>query len=284
MMLIQPMSNLSGRTGRDLLVIGATALDLDALPVLRDMLHGRDDDPLDVLVFSRGGSLAAAYRIALMIRTFASGVRFIVPDRCESAATGLILSGDEVVAGSASIFTPIDPSLHGDSGSTAKAGAVAAEDVRRFPAMVQGWFGLEEDEAKRTGIEVLCRSFFPPSLTALYRANEETRMLARALLELGGTTGPLADGAVDDLVSGYHSHGYPIGREALLELGLPIKVDEKLDVLTWPIVATLRERLGPGAVLATQDEWFDAAFAMGDRELWRRRDPTGRARWEARPE
>lgn len=135
---IQSQTNISGPTGIDIvrrqkiknmemitgrpLIIYATAwtapkpvpgpmlqLDLSDLTGFRDVTESIQDTQLDVLVHSPGGFAEAAESIVDLLRSRFSSVRFIVPIAAKSAATILVMSGDEIVMDDLSELGPIDP-------------------------------------------------------------------------------------------------------------------------------------------------------------------------------
>lgn len=64
--------------------------------------------PLDVLIHSTGGNADASYRIAQVIRNFATDVHFLVPLYATSGATLVCLSGNQIRLGPYAFLGPID--------------------------------------------------------------------------------------------------------------------------------------------------------------------------------
>lgn len=285
MKLAAPLAEIEARRGSRVLILAASNLELELLPPLYDALLGiGHSERLDILFFCRGGVVNAARRIALMLHQFTGRLSFIVPDRCESSGTLAALAAHEIVAGPAAIFTPIDPLLQASPESTGADGAVSAQDLRLFGAMAQGWFGLDEAEARSRALAVLCESIFPTTLTSFYRSTLEVEAIALELLSLHLPEGSdaLKAGIVAQLLYGYHSHSFALTREELRALGLPVHADPRTEDLAWEIAGNLRGAVG-GATRATpDDDWCDAVLATRDsaRYRWRSAGPSMPA-WKA---
>jgi hypothetical protein len=276
--LAEPLAEIEARRGSRVLVLAASNLELELLPPLYDALREIGHaERLDVLVFCRGGVVNAARRIALMLHQFTGRLSFIIPDRCESSGTLAALAAHEIVAGPAAIFTPIDPLLQASPESTGE-GAVSAEDVRLFGAMAQGWFGLEEAEARSRALAVLCESIFPTTLTSFYRSTLEIEAIALELLSLHMPEGSDALQAriVDRLLHGHHSHSFALTREELRDLGLPVHADPRTEDIAWEIARDLRGAVGGGTRATMDDDWCDAVLATRDgaRYRWRSAGPS----------
>lgn len=99
-------------------------------------LHGDDldDDFLDLIIHSPGGSLEATEQIVQYLRSKYKHIRAIIPQNAMSAATMLACACDEIVLGRESAIGPIDPqiSFPGANGIITTMPAYAIlEDVRR---------------------------------------------------------------------------------------------------------------------------------------------------------
>jgi Serine dehydrogenase proteinase len=284
--IARAMAEIEERRGSTLLVFAASNLELELLPALYDSLRaiGRADR-LDVLLYGRGGIVNAARRIALLLQEHAGDLSFIVPDRCESSATIMVLAGREIVAGPAAVFSPIDPQLEVPPGSPGEGpSGVSAQDVRLFGEMARDWFGLEEGEARQRALSVLCETIFPTTLTSFYRSSLEVEAIGAELLALHMPPGSEAARAriVEALLYGHHSHHYALTREELGELGLPVRADPAVEDLAWEIAAELRAGVGGGARASTEEDRCDALIATRIGLSRRRRNPDGlMPRWEA---
>lgn len=281
----QRLEELERSRGSRVVLIAASHLELDLLPVLYDTLGeiGRTQR-LDVLFYCCGGVVHAARRIALMLHGFTDHLSFIVPDRCESSGMIAALAAPELVAGPAAIFSPVDPHLETPSGSGEGPSAVSAQDVRLFALMAENWFGLAESEAKARALTVLCESIFPTTLTSFYRSMIEVEAICAELIALGlpAAAPAIRSEIVETLLYGHHSHGFALSRDDLRKLGLPVREDAAAEAIAWQIGRGLRERVGAGARRTCEDEWFDAVVATTAGSMRRRRSANVPApRWEA---
>ena len=266
------------------IVLAASHLDMELLPALYELCQGIGPVPrLDVVLHGRGGIVNAARRIALLLRQHARHLSFIVPFHCESAATLLAFSADEIIAGDLALFSPIDPQLDG-----AEGGALSSLDNKRFGDMARQWFGVDASEARQQSLALLCGSIFPPSLTAFYRSTLELAQIGEELLawQLPQATPEARRAIVGQLAGGYHSHNYALTREELASLGLNMTRDAHAERVGWAISTQLQASIG-GALRSAPDEpWNDALLASRDGVQLRRQRPGGFAPlWsmEARP-
>lgn len=277
---------IEGRRSSRLLVFAASNLETDLLPALYDTLReiGRTER-LDVLLQCHGGEVTAARAIALLLHQFTDRLAFIVPERCTSSATILALSGHEIVAGPAALFSPVDPLLQGpSSGSDDSLGSISAQDVRLFGAMGRDWFGVAEGEAGPRALSVLCDNVFPTTLTSFYRSTLEVEAVCLELLSLHMDPGSGAEkkGIVDNLLYGHHSHGFTLMRGDLAALGLPLRADPETEDFAWEVARVLRASVGGGTRRVAEDDWTDVLLATrtGSRRRRRSREALGPS-WES---
>ena len=254
---------LEGDNQERALVLGASQLDIELLPVLYDTLCGIGHVPcLNVIVYCRGGEVNVARRIALLMHEFTERLRFIVPYHCESAATVMVLAAHEIVAGPLAIFSPIDPHLNG-SDPEGVVTALSAQDIRMFSTMAQNWFGLNDHQARERALSLLCDSIAPASLTAFYRSALGVCQIGEEMLALHLSHLPAAQrtAIVEALAFGYHSHDYALNGSDLARLGLPVCRDPILEAAAWSVVGELRTRIGPETRKTSERGWCDALIA-----------------------
>lgn len=272
MKLADPIAAIERRRDSRVLVLAASNLELDALPVLFDTLRRIGPTPrLDVVFHCRGGAVTAARRIGLLLDQATERLTFIVPHHCQSAGTITVLAAREVIAGPVAIFSPIDPQLQAESGGGGP-GAVSAEDIRLFADMARDWFGLPADQANAQALATLGAAIFPTTLTAFHRAILETRAIGEELLALHMADAPAEARTriVERLLHGFHSHGYPITREDLAGLGLPIAGDAATEDDAWAIAREIRASIGGGVRRTVEDDWVDTLIATRE-GMWSRR-------------
>jgi hypothetical protein len=76
-----------------------------------DLVEGFSSRAVDVLVHSPGGSAEATEFLVSLLRENFDDVRFIVPNMAKSAATMMVLSGNEILMDDRSELGPIDPQI-----------------------------------------------------------------------------------------------------------------------------------------------------------------------------
>jgi hypothetical protein len=275
MRIAASLAGIERLRGSKVLVLAASHLEIELLPTLHDLLRdlGRSER-LDLLLYCRGGAVAAARRIALLLNESTDHLSVLVPHHCQSAGTILALAAREIRAGPVAIFSPVDPALQGSGGDAGQPAAIAAEDLRLFAEMGREWFGLSEAEAGSKALALLCESIFPPTLTSFYRATREVDAICRELLALrpGGAGEDQAE-IVRSLLHGRHSHNFPLSRDDLRAIGLPVRSDPPVEELAWQIAGELRNAIGGGARETEEDEWIDALLATSSALVRRRRRP-----------
>lgn len=93
--------------------LGDTALSVEADDVhaLMECCHGVQEQELDLIIHSPGGSPEAAEQMVEYLRTQFDYIRAFVPLQAKSAATMIALGCDEIVMGLHSELGPIDPQI-----------------------------------------------------------------------------------------------------------------------------------------------------------------------------
>ncbi|HEY6942125.1 SDH family Clp fold serine proteinase, partial [Dokdonella sp.] len=230
--------------GNPVLVLFATTIDRDILPDLHEacMSIGRTDR-LDVVLITRGGVVNDARRVALMLRSVAGHLAFIVPHHCESSGTLLALAADEIVAGDLAIFSPIDPHLDGAVGG--EASSLSWLDVTSFSEMADAWFSIDRRQAGVELLRLLCASVSAHALTMFYRASKEMHDTALELMAhpLRRASSTQRERIVSELMGGYRSHNYAITAQQLAGLGLNVARDTHVEEAAWALAMCLREHL-----------------------------------------
>ena len=119
------LKELSDYTGRDTILYctaystpQATGAPSSALSVTQEDLqgfmtaiHGLNNDKLDLIIHSPGGSVEASEQIINYLRSKYSHIRAIIPQSAMSAATMLSCACNEIVMAKHSAIGPIDPQL-----------------------------------------------------------------------------------------------------------------------------------------------------------------------------
>lgn len=102
---------------------------------------------LDVLVHSPGGVAEAAESIVYQLRAKFTNIRFIIPAFAKSAATMLVMSGDEILMDRDAELGPIDPQMRTQNGFS-PAEAIqeqfkkAQDELKEDPSKIQSWLPI----------------------------------------------------------------------------------------------------------------------------------------------
>ncbi len=106
-----------------------------------------DAPNLDVLVHSPGGVAEAAESIVHQLRAKFTNVRFIIPTFAKSAATMLVMSGNEILMDRDAELGPIDPQMRTQNGFS-PAEAIweqfkkAQDELKEDPSKIQSWLPI----------------------------------------------------------------------------------------------------------------------------------------------
>jgi hypothetical protein len=256
---------IESKRNSNVLIYGASSLEMDSLPILYDALKGFDSrKKLDVVLYCRGGVVNAARRIALLFHEFTDHLCFIIPHHCESAGTITILSSHEIIAGPVAIFSPIDPLLQSSqSVNDSTPSGISSLDIKLFNKVGEDWFGMSETQAKSLSFTSICENIFPTTLTSFYRSTLEVRDICLELLSLKMTNVPYESKMkiIESLLFSYHSHSYALSRDDLRNLGLPLQSDVLTENVSWEISRYFRHSIGAAARISANSEWFDAVIA-----------------------
>ncbi len=284
--------------GGKALVLAASHLEMDLVPILHDGLNdlrpenGGAIDRLDVVIQCRGGAVSAVRRIALQLRRASKHITFIVPHHCQSAGAILTLCADEIIAGPVEIFSPVDPQLQASADLSAEhltdrsdgaASAMSAEDIRLLPRMCRDWFGLEDGEARLKALSMVSESIFPAALSAFYRCTLEVRQICQELLAMHmGDDREGIERITEFLLHGHHSHAFPLTRDDLHRVGLPIVSAPEIEKTAWAISKRLSAAIGGGARKTEADAWISAGVITRERTHLQWRTPgIVSPRWDA---
>lgn len=126
-------------------------LDLSDPTGFRDVTESIQNTQLDVLIHSPGGFAEAAESVVDLLRSRFTSVRFIVPIAAKSAATMLVMSGNEIVMDDTSELGPIDPQFLVGAGGMARSAPAdeilaqfeqAAEDIQKDQKRLPLWYPI----------------------------------------------------------------------------------------------------------------------------------------------
>jgi hypothetical protein len=200
---------------------------------------------LDVLVFSSGGDIDAAYNLALLFRKFASNeLTFIIGRWAKSAATLLVCGGNRILMSPIAELGPIDPQI-------TEVNPLEKRVEHFSPLHIEATLNLIRDEFSK-GNEKLAKGLlerlqFPLTLGSFQKSLDigvdyVTRLLSSRMLT-GNDKDAKAKEIASKLTSGYADHGFCIDSSEAKSIGL--NVDElsgdMLDVV-WDVHKLCREK------------------------------------------
>ncbi len=106
--------DIEGVTERELLVYWAgrgASIDKSDVLGFGDLLQGKSNVDLDLLIQSPGGDIDIAEKLVYLCRSRARSFRVIVPESAKSAATLIALAADKILMSDTSELGPIDPQV-----------------------------------------------------------------------------------------------------------------------------------------------------------------------------
>jgi hypothetical protein len=185
---------------------------------------------LALVLMTDGGSSAAAWRLANLLRQWADEVEVWVPARALSAGTMIAIGAQRITMARSGVLGPIDPSLIGPLGPVAGGGGtrvpVSVEAVTGYLEAAQKTMGITEDPALAQVLVHLAGQVHPLVLGQVFRSREQARAMAFSLLAGGGMAEAKRSRIADFLCSETGSHDYTIGATEAVALGLPVEVAE----------------------------------------------------------
>ena len=203
----------------------------DELRTIRNECDGR----FNVILFSGGGDIEAAFNLACLFRSIGhESLNIIVPRWAKSAATLIACAADTISMTPVTELGPLDPQIM-DTPNT--------EDSRRLSCLsIIETFQLIRNEF-RYGNEyfaagLLERLQFPLALGSIIsspKVSEE--YLARALrLQKAERTPEEVSAIAEKLVYGYVDHRFCIHHDEARRIGLPVRLlDGEMHDLVWKI-------------------------------------------------
>ncbi|MCL6446029.1 MAG: ATP-dependent Clp protease proteolytic subunit [Alicyclobacillus sp.] len=208
-------------------------------------------DKISLFLYTRGGSITAAWSIISLIRQFCDELEVIVPSRAHSAGTLMCLGANRIIMTKQATLGPIDPSITNHPLAPAIPGQagitypVSVEDVRGFIELAREEMKISDGSDFTQVLLKLCDSVHPLILGNVFRATSQIRMLARRMLKYQVSDSDTVERIVAFLVSDSGSHDYTISRtEAKNDLGLNIeKPDDELYGIIKAIFTDIKQEL-----------------------------------------
>jgi hypothetical protein len=215
---------------------------------------------ISLVLYTRGGFSTAAWSIINLIKLFCEELEVIVPSRAHSAGTLMTLGANKIIMTKQATLGPIDPSVNNSLNPQAANGATVPVGVEA----IKGFIELATEEVGITGqpelgavFSGLVNKVHPLVLGEVYRARNQTKMLANKLLE-----GHINDEAkrkkiVAFLCSESGSHDYTINRREAKKLGLNV---ENPSVDLYATIKRIYDDIVGELMLTTR---FDPSIMLG---------------------
>lgn len=244
---ISALYELEQRLQTPVLVFSSSSLTIHVVPIFYECLRrmGRVDK-LSLVLYSRGGEVVTARRVAQILREFTTELQIIVPHACESAGTLLCLASDRIIAGAMANFSPIDAHLVLRSRTGEVNSLVSSHAIRALPRMLESWFGIQAEDYRFQAFVALCQEYSPEVLLAAFRADAEVRQLATELIAYHLSDRDEAERmrVTTQLIDGYSSHSFQITRSDLRRLGLKVEYpDDTLEAVLWSMTQECRKHI-----------------------------------------
>lgn len=209
-------------------------------------------DKLDLLLYSRGGSVETPWPLINMCREFFKKVNVIIPYRAHSATTLIALGADEILMSKKAEMGPIDPMLTkiptGESqNQRTQPEVVNVEDVMAYISFLKDKAGLSDQSALSQSVGILAEKLGPLTLGSIYREHSHIRLIARKLLlshEGLAIEEHKINTIIENLAEKMFFHGHAISRKEATEIGLPVKYpDDQLETDIWDLFESYEDLL-----------------------------------------
>ncbi len=205
-----------------------TKIGQDVIDLLVDHLDAMGPVPrISLVLYTRGGDIAAAWNLVNVIRMFCDEFEVIVPSRCTSSGTLVCLGADRIVMTRQAILGPIDPTIQHPLGPAIPGASgdaradVSVEAVNGYLDAVSRY--ADNADTRAQALASLAEKIHPLVLGQVFRSRQQIRDLARRLLNRQSLDGDNINKIVDFLCSETGSHDYTINRREAVSLGLNVE-------------------------------------------------------------
>lgn len=199
---------------------------------------GKPPEELFVVVDSGGGEIDPAYNLALLFRRYATKkLHFIVPRWAKSAATLLVLGGDDIYMGPIAELGPIDPQILQMNPIEGRLEKFSPLHIESTLELIRHEF---EEGNKELANSLMQRLQFPLTLGSFKKSLDIGRQYTIKLLKTRmlktEENNEKAETIAHRLTEGYANHGYCIDIEEAKTIGLNVKElsGNELDII-WRI-------------------------------------------------
>jgi ATP-dependent protease ClpP protease subunit len=198
----------------------------DSIPLYEFLSQFGHVPRLDLILNVGGGSMSAAYRLALLLRHFTAHLTILVPHQARSAGTLLCLAANEIVMTPVAELSPLDPALISGKPQLGDAKTMAAESVRAFSIMASEWFGIKTEAMRVQCLGILAQHIAPATLAALFRIHDGVKKYAMDLLAYQLTNSPddVRERIAATLITAFPEHQHGIAINEAKSIGLNVSI------------------------------------------------------------
>ena len=203
---------------------------------------GADEKEVDVLIVSNGGDPTVSWRIVSLLRERFDKLAVLLPYAAYSAATLISLGADEIVMHPFSNLGPVDPQLTyrrpGQGGQPEATDFVnfGSEDLRNFTRYAREEIGLTDQAELGKVFELVCREVGTIPIGVAKRSSQLALSMGEQLLSLHLDDQNKAKSIAESLNSSFYHHGYPLGPNEVVKIGLPVtRPNAELEGLLWQV-------------------------------------------------
>lgn len=199
-------------------------------PLYRVLKQIRRKEPIDLLLYTRGGDINAVWPLVSVLREFDRRFHVLVPYKCHSAGTLLALGAERIIMGPLAELSPVDPSTGNafnppEPANAAKKLPISVNDVRAYRHFVQEQlYGqspaptIQDSDTLQPFVEKLTEKVHPLALGNVQRVALHIQQLGERLLQLNASRGEDTTRMVRTLCEDYQSHLHMINRHEAKQL------------------------------------------------------------------
>jgi hypothetical protein len=228
--------------------LGASAyMSSDALPQIVEQLDALPigTQTLDFLIASYGGDPMVAWRIMTLIRERVENVAVLIPQSAYSAATLVAFGANDIVMHPNGHLGPVDMQIT-SAGTTGQTKTFSTEDISAFLDFVRESLKITDQEHLRMLFELTCKEVGTLGIGFTARSSKLALDLGERLLAMHMKEDEIGLRAiVQNMSKKFQSHGYPVSRKEVLEIGLPANKerDKQLEKLMWDVWLSIESDL-----------------------------------------
>lgn len=214
---------------------------------------------LDVFLFTTGGDTLAAFGISRLLREFADHVGALIPEKCQSAGTLLVLGANEIFMTPAGTLSPIDPSVvtplnprvEGPVPGQAQSFPVSVEDIAGFRDLTREEWSLD-NKGKAQAFALLAQNVHPLILGQAFRTRQQIQRLAQVLLSSHRKDAKNIKDITEQLTRKLGSHDYLISRKEASDMfGSQVTTkdpEHELENAIWELYSDFRDEMQLGTI------------------------------------